>query len=161
MGGSWLDRTDDFQKFCGSGLDWIQFLRIRIGLGLKSFTVRSSLIYTRQQNEIQMPGQFRINLRKLIPNGFTNLCCWDKRQSADSNTIKFHRTLKCTKDQSSHFCVCFLVLKWIFQLRPLSDKISHRIRATTGVCRHKQLLLRDHQKQQHSWLCIWEILNAG
>jgi len=25
MGGSGLDRTDDFQKFCGSGLDQIQF----------------------------------------------------------------------------------------------------------------------------------------
>jgi len=25
MGGSGLDRTDDFQKFCGSGLDRIQF----------------------------------------------------------------------------------------------------------------------------------------
>jgi len=43
MGGSGLDRTDDFQKFCGSGLDRIQLLQIRIGLGLKNFTVRSSL----------------------------------------------------------------------------------------------------------------------
>jgi len=33
MGGSGLNRTDDFQKFCGSGLDWIQFYRIRTGLG--------------------------------------------------------------------------------------------------------------------------------
>jgi len=38
-----LDRTDDFQKFCGAGLDQIQFYRIRTGLGLKNFTVRSSL----------------------------------------------------------------------------------------------------------------------
>jgi len=38
-----LDRTSDFQKFCGSGLDWIQFLQIWFGLGLKSFTVRLSL----------------------------------------------------------------------------------------------------------------------
>jgi len=30
-----LDRTDGFQKFCVSGLDRIQFLRIRIGLGVK------------------------------------------------------------------------------------------------------------------------------
>jgi len=44
MGRSRLDRTDDFQEFCGSGLDRIQFLRIRIVLGLKNFTVRSSLI---------------------------------------------------------------------------------------------------------------------
>ena len=39
IGGSGLDRTDDFQKFCGSGLDRIQFYRIRTGLGLKNFTV--------------------------------------------------------------------------------------------------------------------------
>ena len=45
-----LDRTDDFQKFCGSGLDWIQFLRIRIGLGLKSLSVRSSLNSTGSGN---------------------------------------------------------------------------------------------------------------
>jgi len=43
MSGSGLDRTDDFQKFCSSGLDRIQFLRIRIGLRLKNFTVSSSL----------------------------------------------------------------------------------------------------------------------
>jgi len=46
MDGSGLDRTDDFQIFCGSGLDQIKFLRIRIGLGLKNFTVRSSLKQT-------------------------------------------------------------------------------------------------------------------
>jgi len=46
MGGSGLDRTDDFQKFCGSGLDRIQIFQIRIGLGLKNFTVRSSLADT-------------------------------------------------------------------------------------------------------------------
>jgi len=44
IGGSGLDRTDDFQKFCGSRLDRIQFYRIRTGLGLKKFTVRSSLV---------------------------------------------------------------------------------------------------------------------
>jgi len=41
MGGSGLDRTDVFQKFCVSGLDRIQFYQIRTGLGLKNFTVRS------------------------------------------------------------------------------------------------------------------------
>jgi len=45
-GGSALDRTDDFQKFYRSGLDRIQFYRIRTGLGLKNFTVRSSLPHT-------------------------------------------------------------------------------------------------------------------
>jgi len=43
MGGSGLDRTDDFQKLCGSRLDRIQLLQIRIGFGLKNFTVHSSL----------------------------------------------------------------------------------------------------------------------
>ena len=43
MGESGLDWTDDLKKICGSGLDWIQFLQIRIGLGLKNFRVRSSL----------------------------------------------------------------------------------------------------------------------
>jgi len=38
MGKSELDRTDDFQKFCGSGLDRIQFFRIRIGHRLNNFT---------------------------------------------------------------------------------------------------------------------------
>jgi len=36
--------SDDFQKFCGLGLYRIQFYRIRIGLGLKNFTLRSSLL---------------------------------------------------------------------------------------------------------------------
>jgi len=44
IGGSGLDRTDDFQKFCESVLDRLQFYRIRTGLGLKNFAVRSSLL---------------------------------------------------------------------------------------------------------------------
>jgi len=44
VGGAGLDRSDDFQKFCGSGLDQNQIYRIRTGLGLKYFTVRSSLL---------------------------------------------------------------------------------------------------------------------
>ena len=44
LGGSGLDRTDDLQKFCGLGLDRIQFYLIRTGLGLKNVTVRSSLL---------------------------------------------------------------------------------------------------------------------
>ena len=42
-------------------------------------------------------------------------CYWDKQQSAERNIIQFHLTLKCTKDQSSLFCDCLLVSKWIFQ----------------------------------------------
>ena len=48
-------------------------------------------------------------------NAFRNLCHWDKQQSADNNVIQFHLTLKSTKDQSSHFCDCFLISEWIFQ----------------------------------------------
>ena len=44
IGGSGLDPTDDFQTFCGSGLGRIQLLPIRIGLGLKNLSVRSSLL---------------------------------------------------------------------------------------------------------------------
>ena len=43
------------------------------------------------------------------------LCYWDKQQSAESNIFQFHLTVKCTKDQSSDFCDCFLVLKLILQ----------------------------------------------
>ena len=46
MGRSGLNRTGDFQKFCGTGLDRIQLLQARIGLGLKNFTVRSFLAGT-------------------------------------------------------------------------------------------------------------------
>jgi len=42
-------------------------------------------------------------------------CYWDKQQSAESSITQFHLTLKCTKDQSYHFCDCVLVSKWIFQ----------------------------------------------
>jgi len=40
---------------------------------------------------------------------------WDKQQSPDSNIIQLHLTLKYKKDQSFHFCDCFLVSKWVFQ----------------------------------------------
>jgi len=43
----WQIRTESdwwFSKICGSGLDRIQFYRIRTGLGLKNFTVYSSLV---------------------------------------------------------------------------------------------------------------------
>jgi len=52
MGGSGLDWTDDLQKFCGTGLDRIQFLQIRIGLWLKNFP--SSLISDTDQRRAQI-----------------------------------------------------------------------------------------------------------
>jgi len=46
-------------------------------------------------------------------------CYWDKQQSADSNIIQLHLTLKCTKYQS--LCL-FLSFEMSFStLRPLSD----------------------------------------
>jgi len=42
-------------------------------------------------------------------------CYWDKQQCSNSNIIQFHLTLKCTKDQSSHFCDYFLASNWMFQ----------------------------------------------
>jgi len=49
-------------------------------------------------------------------------CYWDKQQSADSNIIQHHLTLKCTKDQSSHFCDCFVCFEVrISTLQPRSD----------------------------------------
>jgi len=55
----------------------------------------------------------RINSDQLTEtnSAFTNKYYWDKQQSVDSDIIQFHLTLKCTKDQSSHFCACFLVSK--------------------------------------------------
>ena len=44
MDGSGLDRSNDFEKFCESGPDRIQFLQTRIGLGLENFQVSSSLM---------------------------------------------------------------------------------------------------------------------
>ena len=42
-------------------------------------------------------------------------CYWDKQQSAESNITQLHLTLKCTEDQSSHFCDCVIFSKRIFQ----------------------------------------------
>ena len=57
MGRSGMDRTDDFQKLCGSGLDRIQLLRIRIGLRLKNFAVRLSLPLTSDVPESFLSSQ--------------------------------------------------------------------------------------------------------
>jgi len=46
IGGSGLDRTDDFQKICRSQLDRIQFFRVRSGL--KNLAVCKSLVYCTQ-----------------------------------------------------------------------------------------------------------------
>ena len=57
----------------------------------------------------------RINLNKLTETNFLMLsqtfCYWDKQRSLDSDIIQFHLTLNSTRDQSSHFCDCFVVSK--------------------------------------------------
>jgi len=51
------NRIDDFQKFCGSGLNRFQFYRFRTGLRLKNFTVRSSLVWK------SLPG-LKLNVKR-------------------------------------------------------------------------------------------------
>jgi len=41
-------------------------------------------------------------------------CYWNKQQFADSNTIQFYLTLKCTIDQSSHFYNRLFSSNWAF-----------------------------------------------
>jgi len=41
--------------------------------------------------------------------------CETRTTSKPKNIQTKRQWLKCTKDQSSHFCDCFLVSKWIFQ----------------------------------------------
>jgi len=80
LGGSRLNRTDDFQKFSGSGLDQIQFFMIRIGLGLKNFTVCSSL----------PPSTIRVKRRCLTDCSFwiffTLIVEWDKTSTESRRT---------------------------------------------------------------------------
>jgi len=64
---------------------------------------------------------------------------WDKQQYADSNVTQLHLTLKCTKDQFSHFCDCFLLSKSVFQ--HYSDCLTKFYAGFEQplVCRHKEL----------------------
>jgi len=41
-------------------------------------------------------------------------CYWDMQQSADTNIMLYHLTLKCTEDQSSHFMRLFLSFEMNF-----------------------------------------------
>jgi len=74
MGGLGLDQIDDFQKFCGSGLDRIKFHWIRTRLGLKNFTVRSSLVPTRSgydpEFRSRLPQDSVFFFRTWIPSHF-------------------------------------------------------------------------------------------
>ena len=98
------------------------------------------IIYTRQQNAILYCCQDKfvyINWNQFLMLSQI-FCYWDKQQSAESNITRFHLTLKCMKDQFSHFCDCVLDSKWIFQLHdPRLTKFYTQ--DLTGVCRHKEL----------------------
>jgi len=104
-------------------------------------------------------------LREINWNQFLTLsqtfCYWDKQQSADSNIIHFHLTMKCTKDQSSQFCDYFLVSKWVFQQDGRGLSKFHAGSEQHLVCVVINNSLPNRQKLQHSLSCIWEILNAG
>jgi len=53
----WRIRTGSdwwFSKILRTGLDRIQFYRIRTGLGLKNFTVRSSLVCTTSSHDVRI-----------------------------------------------------------------------------------------------------------
>jgi len=107
---------------------------------------------TRQQNTRLQSGQ--INLHQFLML-LQTLSYWDKQQSADCNIIQLHLTLKCTIDQASHLQCLFRSFELNLSPPKLrSDKISCRIRATTDVCRHKQLPLPGRQNQQPSLSCI-------
>jgi len=87
-----LDRTDDFQKFCGSGLDCTQFYRIRTGLGQNNFTVHSSLVIT----------PWQCCHRLLCKNHwFTKIFTRSEKNSLNSNSLR----------RKSQFC-----LKWFSYL---------------------------------------------
>ena len=58
----------------------------------------------------------------------------NKQQSADSNIIQLRFTLKCTKDQSSHFCDCSLVSKLTFQHHDRSLTKFHAGSEQSLVC---------------------------
>ena len=89
-------------------------------------------------------------------------CYWDKEQSAESNIIQFHLTLKCTKDQSSHFCDCCLVSKWNFQHhdRGLTKFQAGSKKPLVYVVTNNSSFPAVKNKK-NSLSCTWEMLNAG
>ena len=109
VGGSGLDRTDDFLKFCRSGLDRIQFLRTRIGLGLKNFTVCSSLtcVYTAEMNTDQDWIRNEANLGRI-------------RTGSDCNIFEIWR-IRTGSDWENFSCFNVIILNiWTYQKFQLS-----------------------------------------
>ena len=86
IGGSGLDRTDDFQKFCGSGLDRIQFHRIKTGLGLKNFIVHSSLMTTQTPTTAEIEKWLQV-LGLGFPKCLTPV--WVRKKHAESCLSRF------------------------------------------------------------------------
>ena len=96
-------------------------------------------------------------------------CYWDKQLSADSNATQFHLTLKCTKDQSSHFCDCFLISKWIFQHndRGLNKFHAGSVQPLVGVVisNSSYPTIKNNNVAYHAFWKYWmqarEFLNQG
>jgi len=61
-------------------------------------------------------------------------CHWDKQQSADSNMIQFHLTLKCTEDHIFLFLRLLLSSNWIFHQRDRALTKFHAGSEKTLVC---------------------------
>jgi len=105
IGGSGLDRTDDFQKFCGSGLDRIQIYWIRTGLGLKNFTVRSYLISPSKNHPVRNYSIYSCYKRNLFKNPkscliipiFEYICLklGERRTHTFLSCFRRFRTLRC------------------------------------------------------------------
>ena len=83
-------------------------------------------------------------------------CYWDKQQAAESNIIQFHLTLKCMKDQYSHFYDCVLVPNWIFQHHDGGLTKFHAESEQLLVCgvKNNSSNYPDRQNQQHNLSCI-------
>jgi len=75
IGRSGLDHTSNFQKFCGSGRDRIQFYRIRTWLGMKSFTIRSSRAYICLYSDhiLSSDARYKPALMYVMPSKLRNL----------------------------------------------------------------------------------------
>jgi len=87
-------------------------------------------------------------------------CYWEKKQSTESNwpIIKFHLTLKCTKDESSHFGNCSLVSKWIFQHHDRGLTKFHAGCEQPLACRHKHssfTTVKNNHTAYHAFGKYW------
>ena len=73
--------------------------------------------------------------------------------------LQFHLTLKCTKGQSSHFCHCVLVSKWIFKHHDGNLTIFHAESEQLLVCVVKNnstyLTVKNNSTIYHAFRTYW------